>query len=80
LGLVFLTLVTVVVIRKFLPNAFLNIRFSPVEIVCGDPSVVRETVIRLVRQSADYELTGMCCINMDAIFEVRTDLLKEAGV
>ena len=78
-------------IRKYLPNTFLNIRLSPVEIARSGPDEVRETVIRLVRQSggsAGYRLTGICCINMDdtvkdknvgAIFEARNELLEEAG-
>jgi hypothetical protein len=79
----------VAMIRKHLPNTFLNIRLSPVEIARSGPAQVRETVIRLVRQSADYGLTGICCINMDdtvkdenvdAIFEARKELLEEAGV
>ncbi|MDR2444807.1 MAG: hypothetical protein LBD44_02560 [Spirochaetaceae bacterium] len=78
----------VAVIRKYLPNTFLNIRLSPVEIARNGPVEVRETVIRLVRQSADYRLTGICCINMDdtvkdenvdAIFEARKELLEEIG-
>jgi hypothetical protein len=54
---------------------------------CG-PADVRETVLRLVKQSENYELTGICCINMDdtvidtnvdAIFETRKELLEAAG-
>jgi hypothetical protein len=79
----------VAMIRKYLPNTFLNIRLSPVEITRCSPSEIRETVLRLVRQSADYGLTGICCINMDdtvkdenvdAIFEARKELREEAGV
>jgi hypothetical protein len=79
----------VAMLRKYLPNTFLNIRLSPVEMARGSPAEVRETVLRLVRQSADYALTGICCINMDdtvkdenvdAIFEARKELLEEAGV
>ncbi|MDR0685786.1 MAG: hypothetical protein LBF83_11765 [Spirochaetaceae bacterium] len=75
-------------IRKYLHNTFLNIRLSPIEIARSGPDEVRETVIRLVRQSANYRLTGKCCINMDdtvkdenvdAIFEARNELLEEAG-
>jgi hypothetical protein len=78
----------VALIRKYLLNTFLNIRLSPIKITRSGPAEVRETVIRLVGQSADYELTGICCINMDdtvkdenvdAIFEARKELLKEAG-
>jgi hypothetical protein len=75
----------VAMIRKYLPKTFLNIRLSPVELTRCTPNDVRETVLHLVKQSADYELTGVCCINMDdtvkdenvdAIFEAREELLN----
>jgi hypothetical protein len=77
----------VALIRKHLPGAFLNIRLSPVEMARQGPAEVRETVFRLVKQSENYRLTGICCINMDdtvkdetvdAIFDARNELLTEA--
>jgi hypothetical protein len=52
-------------LREHLPNTFLNIRLSPVEIVNQSTDEIRETITRLVRESANPYLTGVCCINMD---------------
>ena len=53
------------VLRRALPNTFLNIRYSPVEIARQSPDEIRSTVRRLVKESAEPRLTGVCCINMD---------------
>lgn len=53
-------------LRECLPTTFLNIRLSPVEILGWSPGEVRAEVTRLVEQSADPVLTGVCCINMDS--------------
>jgi len=50
---------------RHLPHTFLNIRLSPVEIVRQTPDEIRRTVRRLVRESGNPYLTGVCCINMD---------------
>ena len=72
-------------LRRHLPNTFLNIRLSPVEITSQSPDEIRATIRRLVHESADPHLTGVCCINMDdqvrddqvaAIFE-EVELLRE---
>lgn len=72
-------------LRRHLPETFLNIRYSPVEIVKQTPDEIRRTVRRLVHDSANPYLTGVCCINMDqqvtdeqitAIFE-EVELLRE---
>ena len=52
-------------LRRHLPDTFLNIRYSPVEIIRQSPDEIRQTVRRLVRESANPWLTGVCCINMD---------------
>lgn len=52
-------------LRQALPNTFLNIRLSPVEIVNQSEEEIRQTIIRLVRDSGNPYLTGVCCINMD---------------
>jgi hypothetical protein len=52
-------------LRRHLPDTFLNIRLSPVEIVKQTPGEIRATVRRLVHESANPYLTGVCCINMD---------------
>ncbi|NIA29641.1 MAG: hypothetical protein GWP06_06975 [Actinobacteria bacterium] len=73
------------ILRKHLPNAFLNIRLSPVEIAKQSADEIRETITRLVSDSANPYLTGVCCINMDdkvsdekitAIFETVEELRK----
>ena len=76
-------------LRSRLPNTFFNLRLSPVELARGTPEEARETVRRLVKQSGDLRLTGICCINIDdtaadeninAIFDARNELLAEAGL
>lgn len=52
-------------LRRHLPQTFLNIRYSPVEIARQTPDEIRQTVRRLVEASANPWLTGVCCINMD---------------
>jgi hypothetical protein len=52
-------------LRKFLPKTFLNIRLSPVEIVGQSADEIHSTITRLVSESANPYLTGVCCINMD---------------
>jgi hypothetical protein len=66
------------VLRQHLPDTFLNIRLSPVEI--------RRMITKIVKDSGNPFLTGVCCINMDdkiqdesvsAIFETVFDLRKK---
>jgi len=73
-------------LRRHLPETFLNIRYSPVEIVKQTPDEIRRTIRRLVRDSNNPWLTGVCCINMDqqvsdeqiaAIFEEVASLREE---
>ena len=73
-------------LRRHLPHTFFNIRLDPVSIVRLSQTEIRETVIRLVRQSANPWLTGVCCINMDhtvsdeqinAIFDAVSELRTE---
>mgnify|MGYP001016235530 FL=1 len=74
------------ILRKHLPGTFLNIRLSPVEIINQTNSEIRETITRLVKESDNPYLTGVCCINMDdkvedekvlEIFKTVEDLRKE---
>jgi hypothetical protein len=53
------------ILRKHLPETFLNIRLSPVEIINQSCDEIKETIIRLVKDSDNPFLTGVCCINMD---------------
>jgi len=52
-------------LRGFLPGTFLNIRLSPVEIIEQSADEIHSTITRLVSESANPYLTGICCINMD---------------
>lgn len=76
----------VALLRRHLPHTFFNLRLDPVSIVRQTPAEIRETVTRLVRQSDNPWLTGVCCINMDhtvsdeqicAIFDTVNELRKE---
>jgi hypothetical protein len=76
-------------LRKCLPKTFLNIRLSPVEMITQTRAEIRETITRLVRDSGDPYLTGVCCINMDdkvaddkitALFETVQELRQHHAV
>ena len=73
-------------LRRHLPDTFLNIRLSPVEIIEQSVEEIENTIRQLVGDSGNPELTGVCCINMDekvadekitAIFETVAALRKE---
>lgn len=73
-------------IRQHLPNTFLNIRLDPVQLVKWAPDEIRAIIRRLVADSANPALTGICCINLDqrvsdnqvcAIFEAVEELRNE---
>ena len=79
----------VALLRKHLPKTFLNLRLSPMELARCSPAEVRETILRLVKQSGDLNLTGICCINMDdkvsdenvtAILETRKEILETTSL
>jgi hypothetical protein len=52
-------------LREHLPDTFMNIRISPVEILNQSNEELSEVIRRLVKESANPYLTGVCCINMD---------------
>lgn len=52
-------------LRKHLPNTFFNIRLSPVDLVNMTVDEIQSTITKLVSESANPALTGVCCINMD---------------
>ena len=52
-------------LRENLPDTFLNIRLSPVELARQTHDEIRSTITKLVHESANPYLTGICCINMD---------------
>lgn len=76
-------------LRKHLPNTFFSLRLSPVEISKMSTDEIRQTIIRLVNDSENPYLTGVCCVNMDdqvsdaqvaAIFETVEELRKKEKV
>jgi len=52
-------------LRAHLPETFLNIRLSPVEMIEQSAGEIEQTIRRLVADSGKPELTGVCCINID---------------
>jgi hypothetical protein len=52
-------------LRKHLPSTFFNLRLDPVSINENSNEELESTIIRLVNESANPYLTGVCCINMD---------------
>ena len=52
-------------LRKHLPGTFLNIRLSPVEPINMSVEEIENTITKLVNESANPYLTGVCCVNMD---------------
>lgn len=74
------------ILREHLPDTFFNIRLSPVEMARQTHDEIRNSITRLVKDSGNPNLTGVCCINMDdsvsddridTIFETVEDLRKE---
>ena len=75
-------------VRAQLPQTFLNLRLDPVQLVTWTPAQIRETIVRLVADSGNPWLTGLCCINLDqratdaqlnAIFETVAELRRTTG-
>ena len=76
------------VIREHLPDTFLNIRYSPVELAKQSKEEISQTITSLVKDSGNPYLTGVCCINIDdsvsddkieAIFETVEMMRKTAS-
>jgi len=53
------------VLRRHLPATFLNIRLNPATVVHQTADEIRVTIRRLVADSGDPRLIGVCCINLD---------------
>jgi len=51
--------------RKLLPEAFFNLRLSPVRILTCTPEEIAADTESLLRAAGPLELAGVCCINMD---------------
>jgi hypothetical protein len=66
------------ILRQHLPDTFLNIRLSPVEISSQTAEEIRTTIRALVHDSNDLSLTGVCCINMDdKVSDDKIDIIFE---
>lgn len=66
----------VALLRKFLPNTFLNIRLNPVEIQRYTSDELRKNITeRVIAGGKDLTLTGICCVNMDK--NVSDDRIRE---
>ena len=53
-------------LREALPKTFLNIRLNPVELNGYSYDELKQIIEERVGQSGNLNLTGLCCINMDA--------------
>lgn len=66
------------VLREHLPNTFLNIRYSPVELAKQSNEEIRQTITSLVKDSGNPYLTGVCCINIDdTVSDEKIDVIFE---
>ena len=52
--------------RGLLPDAFLNLRLSPVRMLNCSPREIAEDTSDLLRAAQPLDHVGICCINMDA--------------
>jgi len=52
-------------VRNRLPNAYLNLRLKPTDLLNETPGNLRREVSRMIAASGNNERTGVCCINMD---------------
>jgi len=52
--------------RQALPDAFLNLRLSPVRMLRSTPQEIADDTEKLLLASGPLEQAGVCCINMDA--------------
>jgi hypothetical protein len=65
-------------LRKLLPDTFFNIRLSPVELVNMTVAEIQATITKLLTESANPALSGVCCINMDdSVTDDRIDAIFE---
>jgi hypothetical protein len=53
------------ILRNHLPDTFLNIRLSPVKLIDQSVDDIRTEIKKLVSDSGNLDLTGVCCINID---------------
>lgn len=70
----------VALLRKHLPNTFFNIRISPVELINMSVDEIHASVRKLVSESVNPDLTGVCCINIDdQVTDDKIDAIFEAA-
>ena len=78
----------IVFCRKKIPDAFFNVRLSPVKIKDCTPDEVETDLVNLLENAGDLSKVGICCINMDngtpeenvmKIFEVAERYRKFGG-
>jgi len=55
----------VAAVREALPDAFLNLRLSPIRMLQCTPQEIAEDTERLLLAARPLEQAGICCINMD---------------
>ena len=74
--------------REKIPDAFFNVRLSPVKIKDCTPDEVEADLVNLLENAGDLSKVGICCINMDygtpyenvaQIFEVAERYRKYGG-
>ncbi len=51
--------------RELIPDAFFNVRLSPVKIRTCSPEEVETDLVNLLETAGDLSNVGICCINMD---------------
>ena len=51
--------------RAALPDAFLNLRLSPIRMLQCTPAEMAADAERLLRAAGPLDQVGLCCINMD---------------
>jgi len=54
----------IAICREKLPKAFLNLRYDPVKMRQAQPDEVSTDIQKMLKESANPEKTGICCINM----------------
>lgn len=52
--------------RQALPNAFFNLRLSPVRMLQNTPADIAADTEKVLQAAGPLEKVGICCINMDA--------------
>ena len=55
----------VAAVREALPDAFLNLRLSPIRMLSATPQEIAQDTERLLLAARPLEQVGVCCINMD---------------